>query len=90
MVLHATTQHRVDRGGVNKGHRKKNCHDPLKVCPFTLTPENVLHKRENEKHFKELEIKSGSSHVWIKPFFNSEILLIPLFCSMVILFWIRH
>jgi hypothetical protein len=60
-----------------------------KVYPLTLTPEKVLHNRENEKHFKELEIKSGSSHVGVKPFFNSEILSIPLFCSMVLLFWIR-
>jgi hypothetical protein len=54
-----------------------------------LTTGKTWHKREKEKHFKELEIKSGSSHVGVKPFFNSEILFIPLFCSMAVLFWIR-
>jgi len=33
----------------------------------------LLHVAENEKHSKELNKKSGSSHRGIKPFFNSEI-----------------
>jgi len=60
-----------------------------KAYPLALTQEKVLHKRENEKHFKEPEIKSGSTHVWLKPFLNSDILLISLFCSMDLLFWIH-
>jgi len=57
-----------------------------KLYPFILTSETTLQRFENVKHFKELEIKSGSSHLWVKPFFNSEILLISLQCSMVFVF----
>jgi len=43
-----------------------------------------LHKPENEKNFKEPMIKSGSSHLWVIPFFNSEILLIYLPCNVIV------
>jgi hypothetical protein len=46
-----------------------------------------LQTDENEKHFKELKIKSGSSHLGVKPFFNSAILMISLLCSMIVMFW---
>jgi len=58
-----------------------------KLYPLTLKGLRHLHKPENEKHFKEPIIKSGSSHLWVKPFFNSEILLISLLCSMIVCFW---
>jgi hypothetical protein len=57
-----------------------------KLYPLTLKGSRHLHKHENEKHFKVPKIKSGSSHLWVKPFFNSEILLISLLCSMVVCF----
>lgn len=59
-----------------------------KLYPLILKGFKHLHKLENEKHFKEPKIKSGSSHLWVKPFFNSEILLISLLCSMIVVFGI--
>jgi len=58
-----------------------------KLYPLILKGFKHLHKPENEKHFKEPIIKSGSSHLWVKPFFNSEIFLISLSCSMMIDVW---
>jgi len=55
-----------------------------KLYPLTLKGARHLQKPEKEKHFKEPRIKSGSSHLWVKPFFNSEILLISLLCSMIV------
>jgi hypothetical protein len=54
-----------------------------KLYPLILKGSRHLHKPEKEKHFKEPKIKSGSSHLGVKPFFNSEILLISLLCSMI-------
>jgi hypothetical protein len=34
-----------------------------KLYPFILTSETTWHSFENEKHFNELEIKSGSNHM---------------------------
>jgi len=44
-----------------------------KLYPFILNGFKHLHKPENEKHFKEPIVKSGSSHLGVKPFFNPEI-----------------
>jgi hypothetical protein len=60
-----------------------------KLYPLILKGSRHLHKPEKEKHFKEPKIKSGSNHLWVKPFFNSEILFISLLCSMVV-FFIKH
>jgi len=44
-----------------------------KLYPLILKGFKHLHKPENEKHFKEPKIKSGSNQLWVKPFFNSEL-----------------
>ena len=58
-----------------------------KLYPLSFKGFRLLHRAENEKQFKELRIKSGSSHLGVKPFFNSEIFFISLFCSMMINVW---
>jgi hypothetical protein len=57
-----------------------------KLYPLILKGFKHLHKPENEKHFKEPKIKSGSNHLWVKPFFNSEIFFISLLRSMMFIF----
>jgi hypothetical protein len=58
-----------------------------KLYPLCLNGARHLQRTENEKHFKEPKMKSGSNHLGVKPFFNSEILLISLFRSMIICVW---
>jgi hypothetical protein len=67
-----------------KGKQIRQENMDSKLYPLSFKGFKHLHNAENEKHFKELKIKSGSSHLWVKPFFNSEILLISLLCSMMI------
>ena len=43
---------------------------------------NQMHNDENVKLFKELFIRSGSTQLWGKLVFNSDILFIPLLWSM--------
>jgi hypothetical protein len=42
-----------------------------KLYPLILIAPRLLHSDENEKHFKEPRIKSGSRHLWVKSLFNS-------------------
>jgi hypothetical protein len=45
-----------------------------------------LHNEENENDFKEPKIKSGSTHLGVKPLFNSEILIVSLLYGMILCF----
>jgi hypothetical protein len=72
-----------------KGKQIKQENIDSKLYPLCFNGARHLHKAENEKHFKELKIKSGSSHLWVKPFFNSAILLISLLCSMMVSVWLH-
>jgi hypothetical protein len=72
-----------------KGKQIRHENIDSKLYPLCFNGARHLQTAENEKHFKELKIKSGSSHLGVKPFFNSAILLISLLCSMIVVFC-RH
>jgi hypothetical protein len=72
-----------------KGKQIRQENIDSKLYPLSFKGFKHLHKAENEKLFKERKIKSGSSHLGVKPFFNSAILLISLLCSMIVVFGIH-
>jgi hypothetical protein len=47
-----------------------------KLYPLCFNGFRHLQTADNEKHFKEPKMKSGSSHLGAKPFFNSAILFL--------------
>ena len=71
---------------LTKGRQMRIENMPLKLYPLTFKGFRLLHVLENEKHFKELKIKSGSNHLVVKSFFNSWTFLISLLCSMIMVF----